>query len=570
MLHELRKQRFVWIAVLVVMLTAVPVGGVVLAGCEGDGNVTCNGDKGGEQEAKGDDKDNDIKVEEGGSANDSKDRDDDAVSGEGGNDNIDNDGKVNGDINGGDGNDTITNDGSVNGDIEGGEGADSIENNGEARELIGDESDDAVKPVDTKPSSYGPADHGPSEPVDFDNDTIDNNGTATGITGDGDVVIEADDAPIYTICNNDQNCQNVELRPDVAFGDDEITNDGEVTGRGRGGVIQGDGDVTVVSGNNNPYQDACQFMCINFPNFVDVIFGNDEITNNEDARTIIGDGDVSINSKEDTIVLAEQGDDIIINNGSVGVIYGDGMQSEQEQFNQTSFVKVPIGCKENDCSFQQPGFQNVNVQGGDDTIVNNGSVGMIDAGGGDDEITISAEADGKTFIDGGSNGEKGDTLIFEVDNDSDREQVDQQQGQRSGNVIFKDGRQFKWADIENLLAILIGGPAGGNNNDDADDEEEVVLLEPVALFNDLKSMVAYMGGDGLAIFRYTEDLEGIGIGFVSYEAIANASAGDTLLDDTAEDGYRILVTMPENSSLQFQLFDPSGAEIGNVTETINR
>lgn len=572
---KVRSKRFVWIVALIVMLTAVPVGGVVFAGCDTDagGDTSCSGDDG--EDVEDNDDGNSIEVEADAEVSDTKnDPDRDAISGNGGNDTINNEGTVNGNIDGGPGADSITNEGTVNGSIEGGEneeGRDEIVNEGEADAIFGDNGkpdQQQKKPIDCYSNCN---DNNDDDTPEFGDDYIENNGETGSISGDGLAIVEVEvDYPKPDQCkSNDIDCLSANAdvndieEPEeevVEFGDDEIVNEGSVDG-----TIQGDGNVMISIGSNGLPCFNCE-PCRNClsnrdnPNGltqvfstiwpfdgpqqdVTVEFGDDEITNNGDVESIVGDGNVSqhggfypsngFRQGPNGDVEVEYGDDtIVVESGSVQYISGDG--NSQRLIAQ---VRVPARQQAfvDECDLCEP----------------------VERPGGDDEITIGIDAEGGTFIDGGGEQDEGDTLIFEVSNNGDREQVDAQRGSENGSVLFSDGRKFSWIDIENLLAILIGG----TRSDDGDDEDDVVLLVPVALFDDLKDMVVFLGGDGLAMFRYTEDLVGISVGFVSYDAIAaGVAGGDPVYDETTDDGYRVVVSIPEEGKLLFEMFEPDGTQ----------
>jgi len=341
-------------------------------------------------------------------------------------------------------------------------------------------------------------------------------------------------------------------------GNDNITNNGDVGDNIRGN----DGNDTIV---NNGYVE----------NGVSGNAGEDNITNNEDGDVGFITGGVD----DDTInnhgyveydISGNSGDDKITNHssGDVGDIYGD---LGSDTIINDGYVDDEIhggtggcGCGiDSDDTIINNGFVGNDIEGddGNDTITNRGDVGDdIDADRGDDTVTIYYNSTVGGDIDGDDqdsipDAEEGtnDVLIFKVKNDSDKELLESKDP-AADSATLSNGNFFQWLNFESLLVKLIGG--GG---------DAAEITGPICIYNDFVYLVVCLTEDGLAFYRLDENREGHGIGHVTYAAIGAAEPGDTILDDTTEDGYRLVVSLPEENMLQFELFWPDNTQVVDAT-----
>ncbi len=179
--------------------------------------------------------------------------------------------------------------------------------------------------------------------------------------------------------------------------------------------------------------------------------GNDSITNNGSSGALLGD--------ETTDINAQNGDDVIVNNGTVvNSVYGDAIPGDVLQGaaggNDTITNNGTIGKD----IVADAGATNV---GGNDTITNNSVVsGSIDAGGGNDQVTIGDGATVGGTIDGGAGT---DTLKFIFNNPADGAAAAAILAGKvaSGGTATFGGHTYTWTNFEQLQAIFTAAAAAG-------------------------------------------------------------------------------------------------------------
>jgi hypothetical protein len=235
------------------------------------------------------------------------------------------------------------------------------------------------------------------------------------------------------------------------LGNDSITVNTGV----QAGDIEGDGAVPVNPGDDNGGGGNGGDDVIVNQGDVDLIFGDyvggdggdDTITNDGDAVLIVGD-----------FAGGADGNDTITNNGTVGNIYGDdnfGNDGGDDTITNTGTAGIIYGNEGNDTISNDGTADSLEGDSGDDQILNAGTVNMgINAGTGDDTVTIELGSTVVNTIDGGADT---DTLTFRVQTQVDYDAlVAALAGQLpAAGSITVGGQTYTWVNFEELRAILV-------------------------------------------------------------------------------------------------------------------
>ena len=355
----MKKAKFLASIVMLVIILGgfMLVGDAVHADCDaGTGaadNITCDDDvPNPDQDLDAGDGNDSVTIDGNATVEDSGDAGDNAVEGGNGDDTIINNGSIDGDLEGDGGattgNDSIVNNGTVTDEIETGQGNDTILNGstGVVRsDIEGDEGEDSITNDGTV---RGDIDAGDG------NDTVINNGTVRedvhGQDGDDSLI------------NNGLIREDFEGDdpPSGDSGNDTMINNGTVVQDMRGG----EGNDSVV---NNELVVGTQTGGE----------GNDIVENNGTVECIqgggIGDDVITNNGVVVCAMLGRDGDDFLTNNGTTGFMVGDFDPVQGGNDTIVNNGVVDNGLRGDDSCF-----------GGDDLIINNGSAGFIE---GDDSCT---------------------------------------------------------------------------------------------------------------------------------------------------------------------------------------
>jgi hypothetical protein len=234
-------------------------------------------------------------------------------------------------------------------------------------------------------------------------------------------------------------------------GDDSITVNTGV----QAGDIEGDGAVPVNPGEDNGGSgDGGDDIIVNQGD-VDLIFGDyvggnggdDTITNDGDAVLIVGD-----------FAGGADGNDTITNTGTVGNIFGDdnfGNDGGNDTITNTGTAGTIYGNEGDDTITNEGTAESLEGDAGADQIFNSGTVNLgISAGTGDDSVTIDIGVSVGDTIDGGADT---DTLTFRVQTQVDYDAlVAALAGQLpAAGSITVGGQTYTWMNFEELRAILV-------------------------------------------------------------------------------------------------------------------
>ncbi len=285
------------------------------------------------------------------------------------------------------------------------------------------------------------------------------------------------------VINCTTNPVNPENQIDGDLGDDNITQAAGVTtsyidADGQSGVADGPG--AGPGGNDTIVNNGTVTISIS-ADFVTGKPGNDSVTNNGTTGDILGDEtyDTTAQNGDDVIVnngivtgtirgdgnasLALEGgsggNDIITNNGTTGNIIGDsgatGVGGNDTITNNGAVTGNIIS--DNSTTLGNPATGN----GGNDSITNNGSVGgYIDAGEGNDTVTIGNNGTVGGTINGGTGT---DTLQFQFNDPNEGAAAAATLAGMSpaGGTVTFGGRTYTWTNFEQLKALFTAAAVAG-------------------------------------------------------------------------------------------------------------
>lgn len=277
------------------------------------------------------------------------------------------------------------------------------------------------------------------------------------------------------------NCTTNPTNPDQIdgdLGDDNITQGAGVTtsyidADGQPGVADTAG---VGNGGNDTIVNNGTITVSISGDFVTGLPGNDNITNNGSTGDILGD--------ETYDTAAKNGDDVITNNGTVtGTLRGDGNATinleggsggNDTVVNNGTIGKDIVGdsaatgnggndtiTNNGTVSGTIYGDMTTAGNGGSDNITNNGTVnGNIDAGEGNDTVTIGNGATVGGTINGGAGT---DTLQFQFNDPTEGAAAATTLAGMSpaGGTVTFGGRTYTWTNFEQLKALFTAAAAAG-------------------------------------------------------------------------------------------------------------
>jgi len=360
---------------------------------------------------------------------------------------------------------------------------------------------------------------------DPDNITVESGETVTGSVNGGD----ADD-----------------VDPDSAIDNDTIVIEGTVNNNVNG--EEGNDTITVEVGAT----------------VEGYVFGGDNNCDNSGDDVIVNNGTVGES------IYSGDGNDDITNNGTVIYTLIGGEGDDDITNNGTVLVNSMSGGRGND-TLTNNGYVGDDLSGskGDDIIINTGIVeGNILGQGGDDTITLTGEdvvVNG--IIDGGDCEQTvGDTLDFSMSTYN----AAQYDAAKTVIALGDDGSfawgegALEWRDFEflldNLTLLFAAPPAPAPAPAPAAKPAPVYVPRWVLISGEDTILEVYQNDLGNILrFFDLEDDSNTFIAELKESAWENAEAGEVLLDVLSEDlETQLVVTMQEDGTLLVEYFNTSG------------